>query len=40
MFKKVIAIGKISIITLAMTGLLAGCGTMVDLDSKTPANNN
>lgn len=40
MFKKVKAIAKISLLTLAMTGLLAGCGTMVDLDSKTPANNN
>lgn len=40
MFKKVIAIGKISILTLAMTSLLAGCGTMVNLESKTPANNN
>lgn len=40
MFKKVIAVVKISILTLVMTGLLAGCGTVVDLDSKTPANNN
>ena len=40
MFKKVKAIGKISIIILAITGLLAGCGSVVDLDSKTPANNN